>query len=318
MPDEKLRRIVSEKLSVETLAIVNIQWLDELIVDGYGIKNLKGLEHAINLEVLLIWNSEIHDLTPLSELRNLRTLSLVGNQISDISPLINLTQLEHLELKNNQITDFTPLLNLTSLGYLDIRDNPDSGAGQFVSAHPGIIEALQHWMCKFERPPYVKPVKARIDYRDYPSIGAASTWSFKNTTGLEPTQADFFGDTRVFDWGLWFDRSPFGGFVRAGEGPWHLQDIKQIHADLLHENPNMLFLVEIRYYDGYGFGFTEDSPYWLHNPDGTIVKVEWFVDAQGNKYWEQLVDFTNPDVIEMIVAQAVAIANCGLYDGCSS
>ncbi len=220
-----------------------------------------------------------------------------------------------LELQNNQITDFTPLLNLTNLGYLDIRYNPNSGVGQFVSAHPGIIAALRQWMCNFETPAYVKPVKERIEDRDYPSIGAANTEIFQNTAGVEPARLDFFNDTHVFARGLWFDRSPFGGFVRAGEGPWHLQEIKQIHANLLHENPNMLFLAEIRYYDGHGFGFTDDSPYWLRNPDGEILRVAWFVDAQGNRYDESLVDFTNPDVIEMIVAQTVAVANCGLYDG---
>ncbi|MYC78070.1 hypothetical protein F4X10_20095 [Candidatus Poribacteria bacterium] len=318
MPDETLRRVISETLGVDTLTIADLQKLYELIFDARGVKSLKGLEHATNIKTLLVADEEISDLTPLSDLRNLRELKLFRNQIVDISPLSNLIQLEVLELQNNQIADFTPLLNLTNLGYLDIRNNPDSGVGQFVSAHPRVIEALRHWMCDFGSPLYVKPVTERLDARSYPSIGGSNMVRTKYATSLEvvePSRSDFFGDTSVFYSGLWFDRSPFGGEVRAGEGPWHIERIKQDHANLFHENPNVLLLAEIRYYDGYRFGFTEDSPYWLRNPDGTIVREEWF-DAEGNLgYFNDMVDFTNPDVIEMIVAQAVAVANCGLYDG---
>ncbi|MDE0425541.1 MAG: leucine-rich repeat domain-containing protein [Candidatus Poribacteria bacterium] len=318
MPDENLRRVVSETLGVDTLAITDMQRLYALIFNERGVKSLKGLEHATNLTRLLIADEEVSDLTPLSELRDLRILKLFRNRIADISPLSSLNQLEVLELQNNQITDFTPLLNLTNLGYLDIRDNPNSGVGQFVSAHPRIIEALRHWMCDFQPPSYVKPVKERLKARSYPSIGGSNMVRTNYATSLEvaePSLSDFFGDTDVFDNGLWFERSPFGGEVRAGEGPWHIERIKQDHANLFDANPNMVLLAEVRYYDGHGFGFTEDSPYWLRNPDGTIVREEWF-DAEGKLgYFNDMVDFTNPDVIEIIVAQAVAVANCGLYDG---
>lgn len=319
MPDPNLRRVVSEKLDVETLTIADIQQPAELLIfEGHGIKNLKGLEHAINLKTLAITHEEISDLTPLSGLQNLEVLLLFDNRIVDISPLSHLTQLESLELQNNQITDFRPLLRLTNLQYLDIRDNPDSGAGQFVSADPAIINALRVWMCHFERPTYVRTAQERIENRDYPSIHFANT----GEPGLEQhlARSDFFADTSPFgilpDGGLRFERSPFGGFVRSVNGYWHIQDAKEVHEDILLKNPNTLFLAEIRYYDGHQFGFTEDSPYWLRNPDGTILHSAPALDAQGNVLWrDSLVDFTNPDVIEMIVAQAVAVANCGLYDG---
>lgn len=330
MPDAALRHVISQKLSLETFTIEDMQQLVELdiwssdIPDGMSIENLKGLEHATNLRILAMADANISDLTPLSGLRRLTTLHLNSSQIVDISPLSHLTQLEHLELNTNQITDFTPLLNLTNLHHLDIRRNPDSGAGQFVSAHPAIIDALiTAGMCILERTPNSPTVRERIENRDFPSISVGVTGSFKNTEGLEHikhfARSDFFGDSSPFNGtehgGLWFERSPFGGFARYGGGPWHIQDIKQFREELLHENQNTLFLAEIRYYDGYRFGFTEDSPYWLRRSDGTIISVKFFVDAQGNEYWEKLVDFTNSDVIEMVIAQAVAIANCGLYDG---
>ena len=331
MPDPVLRHVISHKLGVETLTIENMQRLVELdiwasdVPDGRIIENIKGLEHATNMRVLSVADTNISDLSPLSGLRRLTTLILNRSQIVNISPLSHLTQLEALELKNNQITDFTPLLNLTNLHHLDIRNNPHSGAGQFVSADPVIINALRNWMCHFERSPNVRPVKARIEGRNYPSIHVGATGAFKNAEGLETlkhfARASLFGDSHTFNsnehGGLWFDKSPFGGFVRSGGGSLHIQDIKQFHEDLLHENPNVLFLAEIRYHDGYSFGFAENSPYWLRRADGTIVRLPLYVDAQGKESseTETLVDFTNPDVIEMTIAQAVAVANCGLYDG---
>ncbi|MXV85632.1 leucine-rich repeat domain-containing protein [Candidatus Poribacteria bacterium] len=109
MPDETLRRVISETLGVDTLTIADLQKLYELIFDARGVKSLKGLEHATNIKTLLVADEEISDLTPLSDLRNLRELKLFRNQIVDISPLSNLIQLEVLELQNNQIADFTPL-----------------------------------------------------------------------------------------------------------------------------------------------------------------------------------------------------------------
>lgn len=323
MPDPNLRRVISEKLRVETLTIVDMQHLYVLFTDGQGIKNLKGLEHAINLDHLAIFHEAVSDLTPLAGLQNLKVLQLNFNPIVDISPLSSLTQLVSLELKNNQITYFTPLLRLTNLQFLDIRGNPDSGAGQFVSADPAIINALKTWMCHFERPTYVKPVKEKIENREYPSIAVGATGFFQNTSGLETrkhlARSDLFIAFNPFHsaehGGFFVEKSPLGGFVRSSVGDFHIQDMKQIHEGILHENPNTLFLAEIRYFDGYQFGFAADSPYWLRHPDGTIVRVVFHVDAQGNESWESLVDYTHPDVIEMIVAQAVAVANCGLYDG---
>ncbi len=327
MPDARLEQAVRDKLQISDAIPIHkadMPHLHEIITDN--ISNLQGLEHAINLKVLLLNNGGIRDLTPLSHLTQLYHLELDGNQIVDISPLSHLTQLEDLALSGNQITDFTPLLNLTNLKYLDIRDNPDSGAGQFVSAHPAIIDALRRWMCDFERPSYVRPVSERIEDRDYPSIYVHTTQSFKNTSDLESmkhlARSDMFGEAYPFgNDALWFEKSPFGGVVRAGEGLRHIQNVKRIHEELLHENPNMMFFVEIAYFDGRGYHddrspFGLDSPYWLRNPDGTIAHRPAPLDAQGNEKWvEPLLDFTNPDVIDIIVAQAVAVAKCGLYDG---
>lgn len=87
------------------------------------IKNLSGIEHAINLEYLYIDSHEISDITPLSHLTNLNYLHLDFNEISDISPLSQLTNLETLELNGNQIRDLSPLSSLTNLEALYLMRN---------------------------------------------------------------------------------------------------------------------------------------------------------------------------------------------------
>ena len=87
------------------------------------IADLTGLEYAINLTELDLWDNQVSDLTPLGNLTNLTGLYLTYNQISDITPLTNLTNLTGLRLDNNQISDITALTNLTNLTELDLWDN---------------------------------------------------------------------------------------------------------------------------------------------------------------------------------------------------
>ena len=51
--------------------------------------------------------------------------------------------------------------------------------------------------------------------------------------------------------------------------------------------------------------FPDDSPYWLRDKDGNIIK----------KYGGGWVDLSHPDVQERSIQKAVAISKCGLYDG---
>ena len=407
MPDPNLQQAVREKLAIPAAVPMLPGDLTELydLVIEHDIRSLQGLEHAVNLKVLVIDRSEVSNLTPLAGLKNLEFLSIVrsevsdlaplaefenlqvlklyqnriaditplaglinlevlelqDNQIADISPLAglvelqelslqvnqivdisslagldkmkvlqlyinqisdvtslsNLTALEHLNLHRNKIVDFTPLVNLKNLNFLDLRDNADSGEGQFLSADPAVIDALRAALCEFERPEYVRSVEDRIENRDYPSICTINV-PIRNRPDLTPlkrlTLTDISFSSHPFhELGrLRFERSPLGGITRSGG---YVIGRKQDHRDALSQNPNMLFLVAIAYIDGSEFGFTEDSPYWLRNPDGTIAERIWYVDAQGNEYREPLVDFVNPEVQEIIVAQVVAVARCGLYDG---
>ena len=102
------------------------------------------------------------------------------------------------------------------------------------------------------------------------------------------------------------------GDIKYGGGS--LSALIDNHRNALDANPNMLLLVEITYFDGRNFNLSLDSPYWLRHTDGTIAH-RGDSDKHGNVVSEPLLDFSHPEVQEMIIAQAVAIARCGLYDG---
>ena len=96
----------------------------ELDLSSYGISDLTGLEHCLNLTILdLSWNSldNIHEIRFLGYLRE---LYLAHNEISDLGPLEGLESLELLDLQDNDIEDFTPLLQMTGLQLVYLGKNP--------------------------------------------------------------------------------------------------------------------------------------------------------------------------------------------------
>ena len=79
-----------------------------------------------------------------------------------------------------------------------------------------------------------------------------------------------------------------------------------IRGTLLDLNPNMIFLMDIRMRDAYHEYLPDNSPHWLRDDDGDPV------DGWPGTY---LLDFTHPEVIGLIVEQAVMASESGLYDG---
>ncbi len=79
------------------------------------IKDISGLEHFVNLEILELQFHAITDISPIAGLTRLQGLALGGNRIADISPLAGLTNLGFLSLFNCQATDYSPLANLVLL-----------------------------------------------------------------------------------------------------------------------------------------------------------------------------------------------------------
>ena len=105
---------------------------EALTLFNKGIKDLTGLEYAINLKELFVREQReefrgkgISDLTPISGLTQLESLSIggIGNHVSDLSPIANLTNIKHLDLGGNPISDLSPIANFTQLESISFDDN---------------------------------------------------------------------------------------------------------------------------------------------------------------------------------------------------
>ena len=107
-------------------------YVEGLTLFNQGIKDLTGLEYAINLKELFVREQReefrgngISDLSPISGLTQLESLNIggIGNHVSDLSPIANLTNIKHLHLGGNPITDLSPIANFTQLETFGFDDN---------------------------------------------------------------------------------------------------------------------------------------------------------------------------------------------------
>ena len=105
---------------------------EALTLFNKGIKDLTGLEYAINLKELVVIEQReefrgkgISDLTPISGLTQLESLSIggIGNHVSDLSPIANLTNIKALDLGGSPITDLSPIANFTQLEFINFDDS---------------------------------------------------------------------------------------------------------------------------------------------------------------------------------------------------
>ena len=109
--------------SISALAPSELETLKGLEVTRSKIKDLSGLEYAINLTELNLGNTQSTVLGTLARKIKQDWLWLNGNQITDLSSLARLTELKGLNLSGNQITDLTPLAESTQLTELWLNDN---------------------------------------------------------------------------------------------------------------------------------------------------------------------------------------------------
>ncbi|MBU3197487.1 leucine-rich repeat domain-containing protein [Clostridium algidicarnis] len=143
IPDEKLKQVINYTLGKdrnvdqeitkeEMQSITQIngdeaisylpreEWI-EYVSHDRGIRNIEGLQYAINLERLDLSENGIKDLTPLTNLKKLTYIELDRNMLGDLTPLSSLTNLIHLNIyNNNQIDDMTAISNLKNLEWLDL------------------------------------------------------------------------------------------------------------------------------------------------------------------------------------------------------
>ena len=350
MPDPNLKQAVRETLALSNeipLTQPEMLRLKTLDARDRQIADLTGLEYATNLIRITLPDNEISDLTPLARLMRLEYLWFWGNPISDLLPLMNLTALKRIDLARCQISDISPLANLTQLTSINLRDNhiEDISAltnlnqltelrlnsNRIVDVSPLVnltllerleihnnsitdhspLEALSltHFtydeICELPR----VPIQNRINNRSFPSIFTAWAgigWSsVLNRPDLSDAEHLALHDV------YW---SPFFGlrWRETEQGMQLMGDLdkaRQQRDALAALNPKMLFIVEIRMRDAFVNDFyPEDWPYWIRDENGNLRP-----GIRGQNYY--LIDFTHPELQEQIVEQAIAVAQCGLFDG---
>lgn len=151
-------------------------------------------------------------------------------------------------------------------------------------------------------------VHNRIQKRSYPSIFSAwggIGWS----SVLNLSEKTDFEQMILHD--LYFSSLIFHQkFEKTQDGIRVIGDMNKAiekRNAYLSQNSNMLFIVEIQMREAYNSSHPIDSPYWLRDKNGNRI-VAW-------KDGTYFLDFTKPVVIDKIVNEAIAVANCGLYDG---
>ena len=134
IPDASLRQAVEKELSKQPSEPITRGDMASLRSLRFaGVRQLRGVEHAINLGELHSNLSAIADLTPLTGLTSLHTLSLSASEISDVSPLASMTSLHVLSLGRNTISDVSPLAGLTGLANLDLQGNAISDVSSLAA-----------------------------------------------------------------------------------------------------------------------------------------------------------------------------------------
>ena len=327
MPDPALREAVREKLGIPadsplTQAYVKLH-LTSLQAINKGVVDLTGLEHATDLQFLVLpknkirdlsplsgltglvfldlGDNEISDLSPLAGLVNLELLGLSGNQIVDISPLSGLVNLKELWLIANQIFDLSPLVGLENLEDLRIRANADKVV--FTLPLSKLMQFGYDETCDLAGP----PISERVENRDYPSIFAAfgGAGSITNLPELSLQEGWAYHDLH---WNsLLFDMQwhPTSEGLRTF---LHVEAAKGQRDNILSLNPNMISIATMNYHGANPGDYPEDWPYWLRDEAGNRIEhVEW-----GGGF---SIDFTHPEIQDLLVSRAIEFAKCGLFDG---
>ena len=145
IPDPNLRAAIVEALGKSPNTPITVEEMEGLHHLGSnhaanrGIRDLTGIQFAINLRSLRLPNNQITDISPVKSLKNLTNLKLERNQVSDISPIAGLINLQILELAKNEIADLSSLARLINLQFLNLSDNLFSD----ISPVAGLIN-LEH------------------------------------------------------------------------------------------------------------------------------------------------------------------------------
>ena len=144
------------------------------------------------------------------------------------------------------------------------------------------------------------PVHERIQNRTYPSLFSAwRSFRVQNLQHLSENQKWAMRD-------LYWNQPPFYLRFEEADGQWNVMGYMPYAQEQRNELLHMIILAEVRMRDAWIGYYPEDFPYWLRDTDGNLVNPSGSFP---------LLDFTHPGMQDIIVGQALAAAQCGLYDG---
>ena len=157
IPDANLRAVIAETLGKAPqvpITRADMAKLTRLEAHNRDIRDLTGLEFAMNLgeirannnlisdllplaeltrlNVIVFRHNVISDLSPLAGLINLESLIVPDNLISDLSPIAELSTLRTTDISRNAISDFSPLAGLTKLEHIWLHENPIADLSEFI------------------------------------------------------------------------------------------------------------------------------------------------------------------------------------------
>ena len=270
---------------------------------GCQIEDLTPLRALPKFEGGFLGGNRISNLEPLTGLTNITGLNLNFNSISDVRPLATLHNLFHLELDHNQIVDYSPLAGLANLEVLSIHRNPGDDFSSLDVLN--LSEFRYDQVCDISP---LFPLEPRINNRSYPSVFRA--WDdVVGQDHLSPLERGMMHD-------LWFSPSFGIEWDTTPNRPQLEQATRlagtsntffEIRRNAQRFNPDTIAIKSIGIHErGSDKAFPLDSPFWLRDDNGEIVR-----NVLGMPY----TNFFVPELQNLIVDRIIAIERCGAYDG---
>ena len=151
-------------------------------------------------------------------------------------------------------------------------------------------------------------VQERLDNRNFPSIFMPWHYSMNLPPSVSPRENVAYHDL-IWSPGslLQFERTETGKIRLTGDFDFTKKELDEYRS----YNPNILFIIELRMrdmaFDWYFYRKIINEYTKITDEAGNSV-----LDASGRRF---LIDFVDPKVQDLIVQQAIAIAESGFYNG---
>ena len=107
-------------------------------------EDLEVLQYLPHLQILILADNRITDISALHQLKELRYVELFMNRIPDMSPLVGLPDLVDINIANTHLTDITPLLSFTQAERLWFSMN-----GLPTAQCKAVVAALPNCTCNY-------------------------------------------------------------------------------------------------------------------------------------------------------------------------